>query len=110
MNIAATDSSGAARSGWLSRLGRFRFRRGRRIDDVDRTLIAAQGKALLLLTTTLHARGSLDADEFAEVLGIFSVLSAEENELEGNVLAIWAGIMKDGRQAVEAQSLKADEP
>lgn len=63
--------------------------------QMDRALIAAQGKALAMLATMLQARGVLDVEDFAGTLGVFSVVVAEDNQLEGDILAIWAGIMKE---------------
>ncbi|MEO9337081.1 hypothetical protein ABFT80_06555 [Mesorhizobium sp. SB112] len=62
---------------------------------MDRALIAAHGKALTLLATTLQARGVLDVEDFSGTLGVFSVVVAEDNPLEGDILAVWAGIMKE---------------
>src|SRR3546814_4836284 len=62
---------------------------------MDRALIAAHGKALTMLATTLQARGVLDVEDFAGTLGVFSVVVGEDNRLEGDILAVWAGIMKD---------------
>lgn len=63
----------------------------------DRAVITAQGKALMLLATMLHARGVMDMEEFAGTLAVFSVVVAEDNAAEGDILAVWAGLMKDGR-------------
>ncbi|MFG1305199.1 hypothetical protein V5F34_13835 [Xanthobacter autotrophicus] len=48
-----------------------------------------------MLVTALQARGHLDVAEFAETLGIFSVVVAEDDALEGDILAVWAGITKE---------------
>lgn len=63
--------------------------------QMDRALIAAHGKALAMLATTLQARGVLDVEDFAGTLAVFSVVVAEDSELEGDILAVWAGILKD---------------
>ncbi len=68
-----------------------------RFSESDRTIIAAQGKALALLVTTLHARGVIDMEEFANTLGVFSAVVAEDDPSEGDVLAVWAGIIEDSR-------------
>src|SRR3546814_14909275 len=53
---------------------------------MDRALIAAHGKALTMLATTLQARGVLDVEDFAGTLGVFSVVVGEDNRLEGEIL------------------------
>ena len=60
-----------------------------------RTIIIAQGKALALLTTALHARGAIDMDDFADTLAVFSAVVAEEHPSEGDVLGVWSAILKD---------------
>lgn len=63
--------------------------------EMDRALIAAQGKALTMLATMLQARGVMEVEEFAETLGIFAVVVAEASPLEGDILAVWAGTLKE---------------
>ena len=58
-------------------------------------LIGANGKALTMLATAMQARGHLDVREFSELLGIFSVVVGEDDDLEGMILAVWAGLLKD---------------
>ncbi|ODT43325.1 MAG: hypothetical protein ABS59_23875 [Methylobacterium sp. SCN 67-24] len=70
---------------------------------MDRALIAAQGKALTMLATMLQVRGVLEVEEFAGTLGVFSVVVAEDNLLEGDILAVWAGILKESVQARAAE-------
>lgn len=48
-----------------------------------------------MLATTLQARGVLDVEDFAGTLAVFSVVVAEDSQLEGDILAVWAGILKD---------------
>jgi hypothetical protein len=66
--------------------------------EFDRALIAAHGKALTMLATALQARGVLDVEDFAGTLGVFSAVVAEDNQLEGDILAVWAGVMKESRK------------
>mgnify|MGYP001170056560 CR=1 FL=1 len=66
-----------------------------RLSPVERALVCANGKALAMLATALQARGHLEVKEFADLLGVFSVVVGEEDDLEGAILAIWAGIMED---------------
>jgi hypothetical protein len=61
----------------------------------ERALMGAQGKVLTLLLTALQSRGLLDAKEFAGLLGIFSVTVFEDDELQGDILAVWAGMMQE---------------
>ncbi|MBU2031508.1 MAG: hypothetical protein KKG69_01535 [Alphaproteobacteria bacterium] len=63
--------------------------------EMDRALIAAQGKALTMLATMLQARGLMEVEEFADTLGVFAVVVAEDNVLEGDILAVWSGILKE---------------
>ena len=47
------------------------------------------------LLTALQARGHLQVGEFADMLGVFSVVVAKDDGLEGDILAVWAAIMKE---------------
>ncbi|MEK4035390.1 hypothetical protein WOA01_21445 [Methylocystis sp. IM2] len=71
---------------WLAMLGRRRSRP--RLSKVERALIGANGKALTMLVTALQARGHLDVREFADLLGIFSAVVGEDDDLEGMILAV----------------------
>lgn len=85
-------------TGFLRRLAtRWGWCRARdcRPRQMDRALIAAHGKALTMLVTTLQARDLLDVEDFAGTLGVFSVVVGEDDPLEGDILAVWAGIMKE---------------
>ncbi|WP_334147128.1 hypothetical protein [Hyphomicrobium sp.] len=66
-----------------------------RLSPVERALVFANGKAPTVLVTALQARGHLDVKEFAGLLGVFSVVVGEEDDLEATILALWAGIMED---------------
>ncbi|MBN9603054.1 MAG: hypothetical protein J0G33_09000 [Afipia felis] len=77
---------------WLGSLGR---RRQFRLTAFDRALIGAHGKALTTMVVGLQARGHLDVKEFADMLGLFSVVVADDDDLESSILAVWAGFMKD---------------
>lgn len=92
MTPAVAGDSVAPWRKWLAVLGRSRRSRWTR---VERALIGANGKALTMLVTALQARSLLDVKEFADVLGVFSVVVGEDDDLEGIILAVWAGIMKD---------------
>lgn len=90
---------------WIAARGRTRQSRPK-LSAVERALIGANGKALTLLASALQARGHLEVEEFSNLLGIFSVLAAEDDDLEGAILAIWAGILKDSL----SESASADDP
>ena len=92
MNTAIAEDRRVAPGDWIKSLGG--RRRRYRVSAADRALICAQGKALTLLLTALQARGHLEVSEFADMLGVFSVVVAEDDDLEGDILAVWAGIMK----------------
>ena len=62
---------------------------------MDRTLILAQGKALALLAAMLQRGGIIDASEFGNLLGIYAVTVAETEPDQGDILAVWAGIVRD---------------
>lgn len=66
-----------------------------RLSRVERSLIGAHGKALTVLVTALQARGHMEADEFADMLAVVSFVVREDSELEGTILAAWAGMIKD---------------
>lgn len=95
MDTAVERGAGAPWRDWFTIL---RHRRSRpRLSKVERALVGANGKALAMLVTALQARGHLDAREFADLLGIFSVVIGEDDDLEGMILAVWAGVLKDSR-------------
>jgi hypothetical protein len=48
-----------------------------------------------MLVTALQARGHLKVEEFADTLAVFSVVVGEDNDLEGKLLAAWAGMLKE---------------
>jgi hypothetical protein len=93
MNTAVKDGARTPWRDWLGMLGRRRSRP--KLSKVERALIGANGKALTMLATALQARGHLDVREFSELLGIFSVVVGEDEDLEGMILAVWAGLLKD---------------
>lgn len=62
---------------------------------MDRALILAQGKALALLAVMLENGRAFTAQEFGAQLGIFSVVVAEDAPAEGDILAVWASIIRD---------------
>ncbi len=95
MNTAVSDQKEKNSPRWHEQIRWPRRMRRRRITSTERALIGAQGKALTMLVTTLQARGHLNVEEFAGMLGIFSVVVAEDDALEGDILAMWAGTMKE---------------
>ncbi|MEP7457600.1 hypothetical protein [Phyllobacterium sp. SB3] len=93
MDTVVKDGARAPWRDWLAMLGRRRSRP--RLSKMERALIGANGKAPTMLVTALQARGHLDAREFSELFGIFSVVVGEDDDLEGMILAVWAGLLKD---------------
>lgn len=79
---------------WLRRF------RPHRISETDRALIAAHGKALAMLATTLQSGGYLDARRFSEMLALFGTVVSEEDRLQGAILALWAGAMEESFELV----------
>lgn len=65
------------------------------LSEGERALMGAQGKVLMMLLTVLKGRNLVDAAEFARLLGIFSVVVAEDDKLQGDILAVWAGMMRE---------------
>lgn len=94
MKTAIAEDRRSAPWDWIKN---FAGRRPRRhhVSSADRALICAQGKALTLLLTALQARGHLQVGEFADMLGVFSVIVGKDDDLEGDILAVWAAIMKE---------------
>ncbi len=91
-----TAAEGGARTPWRDWLAAFGRHRSRpKLSKVERALVGANGKALTMLVTALQARGHLKVREFADLLGVFSVVVGEDDDLEGMILAVWAGLLKD---------------
>lgn len=94
MKTAIAEDRRPAPWDWIKSFAGRRPRR-HRVSTADRALIGAQGKALTLLLTALQARGYLQVSEFADMLGVFSVVVGKDDDLEGDILAVWAAIMKE---------------
>jgi hypothetical protein len=62
---------------------------------MDRGLIGAQGKALALVAAMLERGGVVTAQEFGDLLGIFAVTVAQDDADEGDILCVWAAIVKE---------------
>lgn len=62
---------------------------------MDRAVLLAQGKALALVAALLQRGGVVPVEEFGNLLGIFAVTVAEDDPEQGDILAVWAGIVKD---------------
>lgn len=91
--LAAGDRPAPCRG--LRALRDFGKQRRYRLSRTERALVGAQGKALTMLVTALQARGHIQTSEFADMLGVFSVVVSEDDDLEGTILAAWAGMMKE---------------
>jgi hypothetical protein len=62
---------------------------------MDTALIGAQGAALALVAAMLQRAGVVPAEEFGQMLGILAVTTSEVEPEEGDILAVWAGIVKE---------------
>ena len=62
---------------------------------VDKTLVRAMGGALALFATLLSRQGVVTAAEVGELLGIFAVVTGEEDRTEGLILGCWAAMIRD---------------
>lgn len=92
-----TDEIDKWASGWRSG---FRRLRPHRTSKTERALIAAHGKTLAMLATTLQASGQLDARRFAEMLALFGAIVGEDDDLQGAILAIWADVVDESMDAI----------
>jgi hypothetical protein len=54
--------------------------------------------ALALVAAMLQRGGVISVDEFANILGIFAVTVGESEPDEGEILALWAGIVKESAE------------
>lgn len=88
-------------SGWRNW---FRGPRNDRASAGEQALIAAQGKAMAALATALQSSGHLDARRFSAMLALFSAVVAEEDKLQGSILAIWADILEQSLDAAGVAS------
>ncbi len=95
MDTAVAGERKPAPWDWIGRLKDLGRTRPYRLTRTERAMIGAQGKALTMLVTALQARGHIETREFADMLGVFSVVVGEDDDLEGAILAAWAGMMKD---------------
>jgi len=93
MSTTAVEDAPSGLRRWFANL----VQRGAnlRLSRVERAMIGANGKALTMLVTALQARGHLKVEEFADTLAVFSVVVGEDDDLEGMLLAAWAGMMKE---------------
>lgn len=61
----------------------------------DRSLARAIGGALAVIGTLLNKTGSVPIREFADALGVYSVVSAEHDRREGIYLGAWAAMLRE---------------
>jgi hypothetical protein len=61
----------------------------------DFTLIRAQGKLVVILAAMLHGAGVTPFSEFAAKLGIYAVAVSDDEPAEGQILAYWAGMVRE---------------
>lgn len=62
---------------------------------VDKTVVRAMGGALALFATLLSRQGLVTSAEVGELLGIFAVVTGEEDRTEGLILGCWAAMIRD---------------
>ena len=62
---------------------------------VDKTLVRAMGGALALFATLLSRQGVVSSAEVGELLGIFAVVTGEDDRTEGLILGCWAAMIRD---------------
>lgn len=63
--------------------------------------LLAQGKALALVAAMLQRGGVISVEEFGNILGLFAVTVGETESDEGDILALWAGIVKESAGSPE---------
>ena len=66
---------------------------------MDRQLILATGKAMALVAAMLQRGGIVTAEEFGGLLAVFAVTVAEDEPEQGDILAVWASIIKEAGAA-----------
>jgi hypothetical protein len=94
MNTVKTERRSDIWRSWYRRI------RISRVSTAERALIAAHGRALAVLATTLQGSGHLDARRFAEMLSVFGVVVSEDDDLQGAILAMWADTMSQSVDAI----------
>lgn len=62
---------------------------------VDKTVVRAMGGALALFATLLSRQGVVSSGEVGELLGIYAVVTSEEDKAEGMILGCWAAMIRD---------------
>jgi len=66
--------------------------------------IRAQGKLVIVIAAVMQTAGIKSMDEFAALLGTFAVVAGEANPREGEILAYWAAMVREGALARPADS------
>jgi hypothetical protein len=61
----------------------------------EMTLVRAQGKMVVLLAAMLHGAGVTPFSEFAAKLGVYAVAVSDDEPAEGQILAYWAGMVRE---------------
>ena len=65
----------------------------------DIAVIRAQGKAVAMLAAVLASANVTPMKEFGDLLAVFAVTVSETDPEEGQILAYWASIVRDGAAA-----------
>ena len=66
---------------------------------MNRAELLAQGKAFALIAAVLQRTGVVSVEEFGQLLGVFAVTVSEDDPDQGEILAVWASIVKDSAEA-----------
>lgn len=64
----------------------------------DLASIQARGELVRSIAELLEDAGIQSAEEFGNLLGLFSVIVAEDGGEEGDILAYWASLVRDETQ------------
>lgn len=62
---------------------------------VDKALVRAIGGALSVFATLLSRQDIVSTGEVSELLGIYAVVTSEEDNAEGMILGCWAAMIRD---------------
>ena len=60
---------------------------------MDQVLMQAQGKALALIAALLQRGGIVRTDEFAGLMALLSMTTAQTDAAQGEVLAFWSAMI-----------------
>lgn len=61
--------------------------------------LLAQGKAFALIAALMQRAGIVSVEEFGALLGVFAVAVSEDDPEQGDILAVWAGVVKESAES-----------